>query len=100
MKFIGIITAVIFTTVVSAIWSGYVFNILWAWFIMDIFKLPSLSTPLAIGIMLVIKFATYQYSYTEAEEGEREKKLIAVIWFSMMYPAISLLMGWIILKFI
>lgn len=76
-------------------WYGYVLHLLWAWFIVPAFGLPAVSIPVAIGLSLVVGFMTK--SYTHDPEGEAWWKKWARMY---MRPAVALLVGWIVTKFI
>lgn len=55
---IGILAAFAVTTIVGAIMNGWALAMLWAWFIVPIFNLPTLSIVQAIGIGMVVSFLT------------------------------------------
>lgn len=95
LAFVGI-TAML---VIGSIWRGYVFSVLWKWFIVPIFGLPLLSIPVAIGIALVASFLAYQYHYVKDERSESEK-LFGAMGIMMFYPALVLLIGWIVTLFL
>lgn len=61
----------------SIIWNGYVLSIVWDWFIVETFKAPNLSIPIAIGIQAIIGFITYK-SETTKEKTDETIFLIAV----------------------
>ncbi|MCU4119322.1 hypothetical protein [Variovorax sp. N23] len=89
-----VVPGVILLIAASATWRGYVLSILWGWFMVPAFGLPGLTVPLAIGLALVIGFLT--------ERSAKKKEdfdwgiAIAQLIFS---PAIALLIGWIVTRF-
>lgn len=80
--------------VLAGIWKGYVLTILWKWFISPIFGLPALSIPVALGVVLVAQMLTYNYV-----KGE-EKEQVELIIFWLVFPAVTLVYGWILTWFI
>jgi hypothetical protein len=75
---------------VAAILRGYVFAILWGWFIVPAFHAPSISTPLAIGILITIGEVTRQYV------PSKEKDTWMPICTALLSPLMALLCGWIV----
>jgi hypothetical protein len=86
------LVAVIFA--VSCIWSGWVLHVLWAWFVVPLFGLPALTVPYAIGLSLVSKMLRGR-GYSDKDESFWKSLMNAAIG-----PAIVLLVGWIVLKFV
>lgn len=89
LKIVGVIIACI----ISPIWNGYVFCVLWSWFIVTQFGLPQLSIPSALGISLLIRFTTYDY-----KKGEN-KGLVESIVIVFAVPLFILIVGKIITLF-
>jgi len=86
--------------VIGAIWRGYVFSVLWKWFIVPVFPaMPLLSIPVAIGIALVAAFLAFQYTYSKDERSELEK-WGGTFGVMLLYPAATLLIGWIVTLFL
>ena len=81
----------------SVMWSGYVLSIMWGWFIVPTFGLPSLQVGVAIDISGIISFIvpTSDYKKKEEDEGIGEIVLGGVIR-AVGKPAIFLLFGWIV----
>jgi hypothetical protein len=77
----------------TAVWRGYVLSILWVWFIVRAFDAPPLSIPLAIGVSLIASFLTHQWT-TE------KRKTSLIVSMAIFGPAMTLLIGWIVTKFI
>lgn len=78
----------------SAMWRGYVLSILWAWFIVPTFGLPALSIPFAIGLALVVGFLT------ASNAKKKDFEWLNAIGVLVLGPAMTLLMGWIVTRFI
>jgi len=90
--------------VVSSIWRGYVFSVLWKWFVVSFaatvgVTVPLLSIPVAIGIAMVVSFLTYQYQYSKDDRSEAEK-LGGAFAIALVYPALVLLCGWVVTLFL
>lgn len=79
----------------SAVWRGFTLSILWGWFIVPLFGLPALSIPFAIGLSLVVGFLSQQ-----AHQAHSDKDWGQVCLIAALYPALALLIGWIVTKFI
>lgn len=78
----------------SVVWRGYVMAVLWGWFMVPPFGLPSLSIPFAIGISIVAGvFAGHR---TE----EKGTPFWTLVGRSFMGPLMSLGIGAIVLKFL
>lgn len=77
----------------SLTWRGYVLSVLWGWFVVRGFGLVSLSVPLAMGLALIVSFLTVSLAKTERSWTER-------IGLAALMPAMVLLIGWIVTKFL
>ena len=84
---------------VASIWRGYVFSVLWGWFIVPTFALPALSIPLAIGIAMVVSFLTYQFHHNK-DDRKTGDKVAAAVGTIILYPLLTLGIGWVVLQFI
>lgn len=85
--------------VISSIWSGYSFMLLWGWFIVPTFDLPPLLLWQAIGLDLVIGFLTHQWHDFQEKEREPWEKLAILVGRILFNPLIYLTIGWIVLQF-
>ncbi|WP_093429351.1 hypothetical protein ABL840_09105 [Variovorax sp. NFACC27] len=83
------------TVAIAAIWSGYVFHLLWLWFIVPTFSLPALSIPLAVGVSLTVSFIARGQS--PSEKGKPWWKTFLEV---LLRPAFVLLIAWIVKGFI
>jgi hypothetical protein len=77
---------------------GYVLHVLWSWFMVSTFGLPELFISQAIGLMVVVNFASGRMGArtTKAEDDEWQGDLAKGIF----NPLIALLIGWIITWFL
>src|SRR4051812_14113008 len=81
--------------VLSTITNGWALKIMWDWFIVSVFHLPSLTVAQAIGVAYVISFTTKQESHTKSETPGVD------LFMSIIgKPALFLAFGWILVKFI
>ena len=78
---------------VSVLWRGYVFSVLWAWFVQSLFGLPALSVPQAIGVALVATALTHRFIKNDCKPFEPVVDLFTA-------PALLLVMGWIVRGFL
>lgn len=69
---------------------GYVFSILWGWFIVPTFHVQTIGIPLAIGIMITIGELTRQY--VPAKDNDTWMPMCTAI----LTPLLALLCGWIL----
>jgi len=91
MAILFVIILLVGVIAVSSIWSGYVFSILWAWFIVPLFGLPALSVAAAIGVTLVVRFLTHQ-----RQPGMPSGQTWASI---AIVPLVFLAIGWVVKGF-
>ena len=99
MKTFGWIVAVIGTMVLSTILNGYVFSVLWGWFIVKTFALPALNIPAAIGVSLVVSYLTAHLSNDDNNKSATEQLFRGIAW-AITKPLFALIVGWIVVKFI
>lgn len=92
--------AYVLVTAFGAVWHGYVFNVLWGWFVVPQFGLPAMSLAMAIGIGLVINYATYQRHPNLNSDKKSSDILIESLSFSIVFPLIALAIGWVTKQFL
>lgn len=92
LKSIYALVGVIVAAVVGYLWGGYVFSVLWAWFIVTAFAAPPLSITQAIGVTLAARFVSSRWK-TEKGEGRRPGHDMAA---AFMVPLMFLAVGWIV----
>ncbi len=76
---------------VSSILCGFVLTVLWGWFVVPTFGLPQLSLVPAIGVSMVASYLSHQY--IPSKDGDSFTSALA---YSITYPLITLLFGWIV----
>lgn len=65
---IGATVTLILVIVLSSILNGWVLSILWGWFIVPIFELPSLPIAEAIGFATIVTFLTRHSTKTDGDK--------------------------------
>jgi hypothetical protein len=80
----SVIAILLILTIGPIILDGYVFSVLWGWFIVPIFQLPELTLAVAVGIMMMIKCFTYQY-HTDCYINKNLKNF-CLWWENRNYP--------------
>ncbi len=87
LGFLGLLYGILVT--------GFVGMKLWAWFVVPIFGLPTLSIVQAWGIALLIGLWTHQlHATTNKDEREPSQKYATAI-MAILSPWIILFFGWI-----
>lgn len=96
---ITIMIGVIIISIIGLALSGYALSILWEWFIVPIFNVPSLSAPIAIGIMLIVNYVIYHHiEYKDYATLKEEVQNIIVA--SVVKPIGAIIVGWVITLFL
>ena len=72
------------------VYRGWVFSVLWGWFAVPVFALPSISIPAAIGLAAIVSMLT-SHQTAENKDGDKWAKFGGVL----LGPAMVLLVGWI-----
>ena len=93
---LAFLASIIVLVVISSILRGYVLSVLWGWFVVPTFGLPALSIPIAIGISLILAFTTHQISVKKEEDKSFGTQFSNII----LYPLLTLAIGWIVTLFI
>lgn len=91
--------AVIFVVTVfggMVLLNGFVFQTLWAWFIVPTFGLAALTVLQAVGVGLVVSFLTHQsdVQYKDLEEDSTKRLVLLVL-----RPLMILGVAWIVQLF-
>jgi hypothetical protein len=79
-----------------AILQGWVFTVLWGWFVVPTFHAPELSIAVAIGLTIVVgMFRRVDIDMREKTSNEKLTEAIATI----VMPFVFLFLGWIVTLF-
>ena len=85
--------------VAGSMLKGYVFSILWAWFVVPTFGLPPLAIAPAIGVALLVSFLTYQSDATKTPEGGALDRFTETASLAFVVPVLVLGVGWVVRQF-
>lgn len=94
MKLVGQVTVAIIVGAFSYIAFGYSLTILWAWFIVPTFGLPQISLAEAIGIRMVTAFISPKI--VKKDERPFSDVMSDAVAFSIVFPLLTLAVGWIV----
>ena len=92
---LGIFAATILGFVWVAAWSGFTLSVLWGWFVVPMFGLPTLSLAQAYGITLVVRAAKGLDTRTEKNPDSFEVMLGKAFVLAPFASGLSLLFGWV-----
>lgn len=81
----------------SIMWRGYVLSVLWGWFAVPFFGLPTLGTVQCMGVILIVTFLTHQ---STVRSKDRENAFAKAVGIAFLVPALDLLIGWILLHWL
>lgn len=76
--------------------NGWALSVLWAWFVVGLFDLPSLSLGNAIGLSMVISFMTRQYMESQVVTKDPVEKIAIALGWCVGRPLVTVAMGWIV----
>lgn len=95
MEKIGYLVITLISSAYTSMLGGWGLTVLWDWFIVTTFGLPSLTIPAAIGLALISGFLTHQHKLESEETDQAEQALVRII-FVTLYVFISLGLGWVV----
>ncbi len=97
MKNLGLLVLLLAGLALALTYFGWVFSILWGWFVVPVFEIREIAIPEAIGLSLIINPIKVRYNTEDITKAEDKwNRLVFVI----VAPAMSLLFGYITLQFI
>jgi multisubunit Na+/H+ antiporter MnhB subunit len=85
--------AILLFTPLAIAWKGLVLSILWGWFLVPL-GAPALTVSLACGVALIATFLT-----TDKLRERPPREAFDVLAVVVLWPAVSLLIGWCIKQF-
>ena len=83
--------------IVTTVLSGFVFTILWGWFIVPTFGMQDLRVIEGIGIMFIIGFVKAKIE--KDDDGDIFEKMLTSVVFSIFWCLMALGIGYIISQF-
>jgi hypothetical protein len=84
--------------------NGWALSLLWDWFVVSTFDVPSLSIPIAIGLSIVVGYLTasapdLDKASKPKSDWEQVASLFMGLLYSFFHPLFALGIGWIVLQF-
>lgn len=92
--FIGLL-GLISAAVIGYIWGGYVFSVLWAWFVVTAFAAPPLGIAQAIGVTMAARFVFVKWK-PEKDDSKPWDALLG----AFVTPLLFLAVGWIVKQWV
>lgn len=77
----------------GAVWSGFVLTLLWGWFVVPTFGLPTLHVVPAIGLTITVAHLTPPSTF------KLEGDPLSDLYLLALRPAVGLAMGWAVHQF-
>lgn len=81
--------------VAATAYSGFVFSVMWGWFIVTTFGLAPLSLAAAIGVILCVRYITFQVNVRDTDD-ENTKFQNVMFWVK---PTLFLATGFVVQLF-
>lgn len=98
MAALGAFIAVVFGLTLNSILYGWVFSVLWTWFAVPTFAVPSIPIPVAIGLGMIVGYLAIDPNAAK-EKCPAEGFGMTVLYYSVTGVLRSLLVlgfGWIV----
>ena len=92
---LGIVSALFTFIVFFTVYQAWIFSVLWGWFAVPIFALPTLSIPACIGVVATVRLLTQ----TRTRSAKNDKEKWQTISAGMLAPLIALLVAWVAKQF-
>lgn len=91
---IGLLVVVIASVVLAIVLNGWALSVLWSWFVVGLFDLPSLTIGKAIGLSCVVSFLVGNRNRGGGKQDRNAAyKNLAIVVLS---PIVTVATGWII----
>jgi predicted phage tail protein len=82
--------------IAGSMWNGYVFSVMWGWFVVPAFHLPQVSVAVAIGISMIVGMLTHHLSQDqEKKKSDTTDAMISSFSWSFLYPLLMLAAGYV-----
>lgn len=92
MKALYGIVGVFAAFLIAIIWGGYVFSVLWAWFVVTTFAAPVITVAQAIGATLVLRFAVGNWRTKKEGDHEHGKAMAGAFFIPLLFLGV----GWLV----
>lgn len=83
----------------QALLAGYVFSILWGWFIVPTFGIAALSIAQALGVSLTFSYISSAKPDDDSTKSSEDRLISAISW-TITKAAMAISIGWIVKSFI
>lgn len=100
MKTIIKIVATIVSGVLLTLYGGWIFQLLWKWFVSGTFGIQTLTLVQSMGLSLLISFATWKLPTEDTEKQGFTKTFVRASIIPIVYFSLTLLIGYILTFFI
>lgn len=99
---LGVLVFAIVSIVGGTILNGYVFKVIWNWFVTPYLGLFPITIPIALGIVLIPQMLNMTTVYQSEKDKKEMKEHPWTTFFGqiLLRPALFLFMGWIIQLFL
>lgn len=84
--------------IVSVLLRGWALAILWGWFVVPIFELPSLTIAEAIGISMIMSFLTHT-TELKTDDQKTGDYIVRTVSLAIMHPIFAVLAGLVVVQF-
>lgn len=82
-------------------YKGWVFSVLWGWFVVGTFGLPALSIAQAIGLAMVTAMLTSHHSAnSDAKERTRLELVLTSFAYTFVTPTFTLITAFVVSLFL
>jgi len=96
---IGIVGFLVATVIVGIIADGWAISVLWGWFAVPLFELPSLSIAQSMGLSALVAALSPSHYPATNDEGDTWDKIVRAVFYAIFLPLLRVLIGWIIVQF-
>lgn len=96
MKTFGLFCFTLIHVILGPIWKGYILSILWRWFVVATFGLPTISIPIAIGLCIVAAMIISHPIRHDKDDRPSNEKLLCASVAIFLGPLMALTFGWIV----
>jgi hypothetical protein len=100
MKVFGWFFVLVCTFILSPVWTGYVLSLLWMWFVVTAFHVPTISIPVAIGLGIVVRMFAQEMPDQNKKDEDASKAMIRLCCYAFISPLIALIFGAIVHLFV
>jgi hypothetical protein len=97
---VGLIVLTLGAIIVGTIINGWAISVLWGWFIVPVFSVPSLTVPYAAGLSLVASMLSSSSTINSSETKGWTEVISSLVGRIIIAPILTVLVGWVLLQLI